>query len=73
MLRPDSSARRDIVADAAIGIIAEEGLAGFTVRNLARHLQLTSAGLHHWVGNRSSMVLTVTATIGQRLVAWLSS
>jgi AcrR family transcriptional regulator len=72
VLRPNSAARRDIVTDFAIGLVAESGMAGLTFGTLARAIGVTPAGIHYWVGNRARMLHAITVNVGQRWIAWIA-
>jgi AcrR family transcriptional regulator len=73
MLRLDSLARRDIITDVAMPIIATRGVSGVTYASLAARIGHSPQAIHQWVGTRDRMVELIAATFYQRWVPWTTS
>src|SRR5262245_41457482 len=71
MLRPNSEGRGDRVVDAAIGVIAEHGLAGVTVRGIAARIHVAPPTLLAWFGSRDRFVRIIALTYCDRWTKWI--
>jgi phosphoribosyl-AMP cyclohydrolase len=69
-LRPDAVDHREFVTDAAIEVLRVDGLAGFSVRAMARWMGITSPALTHRFGSRARLLQIVLTTYTKRWLGW---
>jgi AcrR family transcriptional regulator len=65
--RKPAAARRREIADAALRVVADQGLARFTALAIARELGLTDAALFRHFPTKESIVLAVVARVEELL------
>ncbi len=68
---PGSASPEDIATDAVVALIQESGLAGLTMRGIARRLRMHAGIVNQWFGSREAMLEAVTYRLGARRIDWL--
>lgn len=63
----------DIVTDAVVALLNERGVAGLSLRALARHLGMNPGIVNQWFGSRAGMLEQVTYRLGGRWLRWLDA
>ncbi|HSM91823.1 MAG TPA: TetR/AcrR family transcriptional regulator [Anaeromyxobacteraceae bacterium] len=67
--RKDAASRRQEIADAALKVIAEQGLGRFTALAIAREVGVSDAALFRHFPTKQAIVLAAIARVEERLLA----